>query len=370
MKLHARMENGSQQTELQTFQLLCRPSECSCLDTEGPGILTEDSFLLFSPHSVTEISPEMSSDLILLSPSRPAPPNHNKQLHPIDCATFSFDESVIVVSPSTSHSTEPDMFMSPIPTLSPVTAFTPPELANLSGPQHSTPVITVTSAGHITSARQPHKRRKLSTQFLDEQPLGTSVPSHQSPAVTLSETVVSNCCAKECICSINKSTQDNIQEVFKSKSIIQQNQFLLDSFNISSHCGAGHTIEGKAVCKEAFIKILGISRRRYARVYDQYSKGATISIKKKPDREKSTRTSEAKAWMTHFFNGIGDHMPHTQQTHLPHFLTKIDVYNRMKRELRERGISESDIISRSHFYALWECDFKKVVIPEVSMYQL
>ena len=58
-------------------------------------------------------------------------------------------------------------------------------------------------------------------------------------------------------------------------------------------------------------------------------------------------------------------MPHVEQIHLPHFLTKHDVYERMKRELAEEGIEEEQIISHSYFYTIWQKFFKNVVIPEV-----
>ena len=71
--------------------------------------------------------------------------------------------------------------------------------------------------------------------------------------------------------------------------------------------------------------------------------------------------------MDKFFNQIGEHMPHVNQIHLPHFLTKGDVYNRMKRDLEEEGLLEGSVISLSHFYRTWSSCFKRVVIPEVSL---
>lgn len=66
------------------------------------------------------------------------------------------------------------------------------------------------------------------------------------------------------------------------------------------------------------------------------------------------------------FSHIGHRMPHLQQIHLPHFLTKRDVYNRVCIELNEQGIPHEAVVSQSHFYAMWESYFKHVVIPEVS----
>lgn len=58
-------------------------------------------------------------------------------------------------------------------------------------------------------------------------------------------------------------------------------------------------------------------------------------------------------------------MPHVNQIHLPHFLTKGDVFIRMKRDLLEEGLLECEIISQSYFYYTWRKSFKHVVIPEV-----
>ena len=79
----------------------------------------------------------------------------------------------------------------------------------------------------------------------------------------------------------------------------------------------------------------------------------------------SEKTDDAKAWMKVFFDSIGEHMPHTKQTHLPSFLTKGEVYQRMISEMEESGIDESGVISRSQFYSLWDLHFSHVVIPQV-----
>ena len=51
------------------------------------------------------------------------------------------------------------------------------------------------------------------------------------------------------------------------------------------------------------------------------------------------------------------------QTHLPHGLTKQDIYLTMKRELSQQGIMST--ISLSHFYDIWNTSFKRVLIPKV-----
>lgn len=84
-------------------------------------------------------------------------------------------------------------------------------------------------------------------------------------------------------------------------------------------------LEGKPVCTEAFTSILEMSRKRYQKLLRQYKEGAT-KFKRKEARRRSTtnKVTEAQAWMRYFFERNGDRMPHVQQIHLPHFLTKRD----------------------------------------------
>lgn len=81
-------------------------------------------------------------------------------------------------------------------------------------------------------------------------------------------------------------------------------------------------------------------------------------------RSQSTNVTEAKAWMALYFKIMGDSMPHVEQTHLPHGLTKQDVYTIMKRDLLEQGVTST--ISLSHFYAIWDASFKNVRIPKAN----
>ena len=76
------------------------------------------------------------------------------------------------------------------------------------------------------------------------------------------------------------------------------------------------------------------------------------------------KSTDAKAWMNVFFEKVGDQMPHKAQVHLPHFLTKKNVYMMMKRGMQERG--QHNTISLSHFYTIWKDAFRDVVIPKVK----
>jgi len=161
------------------------------------------------------------------------------------------------------------------------------------------------------------------------------------------------CCYQLCLSNLTVSEVDNALQYFNSKSIADQNQFLLDSFRvISNQETTQHIICGKRVCKEAYIRILQISGKRYDRILEVFKSNPTVKMRRKPViRLESTKVLEAKAWLTRYFNRIGDSMPHMNQVHLPHGLTKRDVHYMMKSQLQQQGLSM--IISLSHFYDVW-----------------
>lgn len=120
-------------------------------------------------------------------------------------------------------------------------------------------------------------------------------------------------------------------------------------------------VAGKLVCKKAFILYFKISNKRYKWVFEQFTRNPTLKIQRKPViRSESVKVTEAKVWMTQYFKRIGDSMSHIEQTHLPHGLTKQDVYLIMKRELLQQGVKST--ISLSHFYVIYDNSFKNILI--------
>lgn len=71
--------------------------------------------------------------------------------------------------------------------------------------------------------------------------------------------------------------------------------------------------------------------------------------------------------MERYFNRIGDKMPHLEQIHLPHFLSKKTVYELMVLDFKDQGICSNEIISSLHFYALWREDYRNCTIPKVNV---
>ena len=153
----------------------------------------------------------------------------------------------------------------------------------------------------------------------------------------------------------------------KQKCLEDQNQYLLDCATMSFNSNYHAAIEGNLVCKAALCLILGVSKKRYRRICSQASACVTTSTPQHRQR-RGKSTNLLLGWIGFL---IQLEIKHTYQTHLPHFLTKRDVYKKMRAEIeQDRNIRE--VVSLSHFYLIWEKEFKKVEIPAVSyiLYQL
>lgn len=277
--------------------------------------------------------------------------NHSDDLFLDSADTILFSPSAVNLPSSPDIGS--DILLSPLSLPSNSTASSPlsTSLPRHCGtyPKHSTPFSKVSS---ITGQGPNQTQTRLTEEFgawSYELIKNTQTSLQESPLSLLG----SFCCENRCLAHISVIEIQNVQQIFDSKSTVQQNQFLLDSFHITSKAtndvAQAHTIDGKPVCKEAFRRILKISMKRYKRLFDQYNSGVTISSRKKPARELSVRTTEAKAWMTQFFSHTRDRMPHLQQIHLPHFLTKRDVYNRMCKELNEQAIPHEAVVANLIF---------------------
>ena len=166
------------------------------------------------------------------------------------------------------------------------------------------------------------------------------------------------------------------------------------------------SIAGKKVCKVAFGNILGLSAKRMRRVtgllvegkmiivgtqkhacvntynvpsYYMYKSNSFVPLNRwhnislsplKRIKARSTKYTTAYAWMDRFFNRIGDKMPHQQKIHLPHFMSRKMVYDLLVQDIMGQGFSRQDIISGSHFYALWRDKFQFCTIPKVRLFLL
>ena len=81
-------------------------------------------------------------------------------------------------------------------------------------------------------------------------------------------------------------------------------------------------LSGKYVCKRSFRDIFGKSEKRLRKVIPLHRSGAVTAMKVQRVYNKSEKCVIARSWMKRYFEHIGDKMPHLQQIHLPHFLSK------------------------------------------------
>ena len=192
--------------------------------------------------------------------------------------------------------------------------------------------------------------------------------------MTTSQLLEEPCCQQGCLKYLSPVEARQAREHFTSKTAEEQRQYLLDCASVSTLSTSSgipkltsFTLFGKNVCKKAFALVLDCSTRRLDRVAALLREGVTkISHRNVGQLRQTSKTADAIAWMDSYFRMIGKHLPDCDRIHLPSFLAKRDVYERMVAELRENGLSEGDIISLSTFYSVWESNFAKVMIPEVS----
>lgn len=179
------------------------------------------------------------------------------------------------------------------------------------------------------------------------------------------------CCNNQCLKYFALVDVEHARSLFDTKSSQEQNQFLLDLINMhtkSSSSKAICTLNGKYICQQALCFIYNISAKRIKRLCKQAKTRAVKTTRLRTIRCNSIKTSEGIAWLARYFDRIGDKMPLLNQTHLPRFLTKGDIYKIMLKELKMDRKMET--ISLSHFYLIWKKNFNRVVIPAVSSQQL
>ena len=166
-----------------------------------------------------------------------------------------------------------------------------------------------------------------------------------------------NCCSQCCLATFSQLEVENIYSVFSLKTQVEQRQFILDQLILSSSVDSTFAqvihlkLNGKQVCKQAFVKILGTS---YARVKDIY-KSWKAGVKKFPPRKRKARTLSTKhttmvAWLDAYAHRLGEKIPHLDQIHLPHFLTKKAVHSIMRSEAHVQETTTHTVHTSFHIY--------------------
>ena len=139
------------------------------------------------------------------------------------------------------------------------------------------------------------------------------------------------CCSQQCIASFSRIELENIHTIFKMKSQGEQQQFIMDQMSTSSVISFATTfgkvkylnLNGKQVCKQAFTKLLGTLYARVKTIYCKMTSGIQrIHGNQHKPKPLSSKHTSMVAWLETYANKVGEKMPHLQQIHLPHFLTK------------------------------------------------
>lgn len=185
------------------------------------------------------------------------------------------------------------------------------------------------------------------------------------------------CCeANKCMDSVNESDFVYCQRQMKDKNESGQKQFILSEIGkhtktVTSNNNISYEhnfiISGNIVCPKAWCIAHGVSDWRFQQCLKLFKSGVVnIQHGNKGHQRKRCKTVLALAWMKNLFKTIGDYMPHKPVVHLPHDWTKRSVYDRMVKELGERG-DITDNISYSHFTRIWVRYLGKFIIPNVSI---
>lgn len=169
---------------------------------------------------------------------------------------------------------------------------------------------------------------------------GDSAITHSSTTLWQAEC----CCSQRCIAAFSLLELENIRSVFNSKNQKEQRQFMVDQ--VAATPAVSHTssntsqlcLNGKMVCKRAFIHIIGTSHARLTSVVTAWHAG----VRKLPSRKRKPRRLSEKhtamvAWLEAYAHRLGEKMPHLDQVHLPHFLTKKAVYHIMKSKQKHKN---------------------------------
>lgn len=196
---------------------------------------------------------------------------------------------------------------------------------------------------------------------------------------SLSDVLGLNGCVAKCASERHSLTEYEILAAhanFASKSSEQQRQWLFDYFtsNCPNDINGGkdpksmkYVVSGKEVCLLLWLSILSVSSSRFYDVRKEFSEGKSRCNLKKCTRSRSPKSCQAIAWLTSYFERVGDKRPDKADAiYLPTCLTEKSIYVRMIDELH-KGDKENAICF-SQFNRLFNEEFPNVTIPKVCPY--
>ena len=186
-----------------------------------------------------------------------------------------------------------------------------------------------------------------------------------------------NGCEDNCVRNTHELSEHSVliaHSLFASKNNREQLSWILQYFE--SHCcfdskgkrdvkKMAYFVQGRTVCQQAWIKILGISQTRFYRLRKDFEEDGGAKHYLIPEHLRLPKTLQTIGWMKNYFEKIGDKRPDKHGIYLPTCLTVKQIFNIMVDDLFNGDTSHA--ICYSNFCGLFSKDFKHVTIPKVSI---
>lgn len=190
------------------------------------------------------------------------------------------------------------------------------------------------------------------------------------PEFSAPELLFKTCCDRKhitCFKSISQATIEHCRDHIGSlKSETRQNQFVISYMRDHSRRDKSvlYTICGEQVCEVCWRLTYGIRHNKFNELKKKFAHGVvTVEHGRTGRLNTSQITLRLISWMRSFFSKVGDHMPMSDDLHLPSCLTRVDVYQLAKDDLTQGGLP---CCSLPHMYKVWNDEFAHVKIPKVK----
>ena len=183
-------------------------------------------------------------------------------------------------------------------------------------------------------------------------------------------------CGEQCVRDIHHLSEHSVlvsHSLFSTKTNAEQTMWMIHYFE--SHIPFDvqgkrdmkkilFFIQGKQVCQQAWIKVHGISQSRFYHLRNDFEVDGGAKRLSQTEHPRQPKTLKTIAWMTQYFDKIGDKRPDKHGIYLPTCLTVKKIYNIMVEDLF--NCDEAAAICYSSFCTIFKSDFKNVTIPKVS----
>ncbi|KXJ18305.1 hypothetical protein AC249_AIPGENE23463 [Exaiptasia diaphana] len=190
----------------------------------------------------------------------------------------------------------------------------------------------------------------------------------------INKTLSFSCCkANKCMKAFETEEIKKWRKPFWEKSQDKQRQYLLNAFALSLYYSRethqrrfSFSVNGKAVCHNAWYKILGISHGWFYGLLRQYEEGrASGESNRCGVTWMTSRMRIAIVWLKRHVESSGDRMPHEDRICLPSCQSKNEIY---KLYLSDCKNGKIDFVCKASFKQMWRQHFSKVIIPKQNKF--